>query len=156
MNECLRYWLAGLLEGEGTFMCGPPSAPNRPSLRLAMTDRDVVDRAGELLEARGVSLKQPERHAQNGWKPVFVVYIRGAKAVAMMKDLYPLMGERRRKQIDRVLSSYIPRSAQVSESEARELARRYHAGDRHPTALGREYGIGKNAAIYWINKYKPG
>ena len=155
MNELQRHWLAGLLEGEGTFMCGPPSAPNRPSLRLAMTDRDVVERAGELLGARGVGLKQPERHAQNGWKPVFVVYIRGAKAVAAMKDLYPLMGERRRVQIDRVLRSYVPRLPQISEQQARELAQRYRAGDRHPTALGREYGIRKNAAIYYINKYAP-
>ena len=24
------YWLAGILEGEGTFMSGPPSRPNAP------------------------------------------------------------------------------------------------------------------------------
>ena len=45
-----HYWLAGILEGEGTFMSGPPSQPNSPIVRTCMTDRDVVARAALLLE----------------------------------------------------------------------------------------------------------
>lgn len=37
-------WVAGLLEGEGTFLAPPPSSPNQPRLRVQMTDRDIVDR----------------------------------------------------------------------------------------------------------------
>jgi hypothetical protein len=82
--------------------------------------------------------------------------VKGGRAVRVMKDLYPLMGERRRAQIDRALASYIaPQQPKISEVDARELAARYHAGDRYPTALGREYGISKNRAIYCINKYTP-
>ncbi len=42
-------WLAGLLEGEGSFLAGPPSARNVPRVALEMTDRDVVARAARLL-----------------------------------------------------------------------------------------------------------
>ena len=40
------HWLAGLLEGEGTFMAGPPSAPRTPAVQLSMVDRDVAERFG--------------------------------------------------------------------------------------------------------------
>ena len=33
------HWLAGLLEGEGTFMTGPPSSPGLPVIAVNMTDR---------------------------------------------------------------------------------------------------------------------
>lgn len=44
-----RYWLAGLLEGEGSFLKGPPSAPRYPVLSLQMTDEDVVARVAAML-----------------------------------------------------------------------------------------------------------
>ena len=44
-------WLAGLLEGEGSFIAGPPSAPRTPAVVLSMVDRDVVARAADLLDA---------------------------------------------------------------------------------------------------------
>ena len=39
------HWLAGLLEGEGTFLKGPPSAPRAPAVQLSMADRDVPNRS---------------------------------------------------------------------------------------------------------------
>jgi hypothetical protein len=44
------HWLAGLLEGEGRFIPGPPSAPRTPAVVLTMADRDIVDRAAILLD----------------------------------------------------------------------------------------------------------
>jgi hypothetical protein len=35
-------WLAGILEGEGSFMKGPPSSPNRPVISMVTTDIDVA------------------------------------------------------------------------------------------------------------------
>src|SRR4051812_29292397 len=43
------HWLAGLLEGEGSFIAGPPSAPRSPIVQATMVDRDIIDRAGALL-----------------------------------------------------------------------------------------------------------
>lgn len=49
ISERSLYWLAGLLEGEGSFMKGPPSSPGLPVIRMVMIDRDVVERAASML-----------------------------------------------------------------------------------------------------------
>ena len=42
------YWLCGLLEGEGSFMKGPPSRPQYPILTVTSTDEDVLQRVSKL------------------------------------------------------------------------------------------------------------
>jgi hypothetical protein len=97
-------WLAGLIEGEGTFLAGPPSAPRSPAVQLSMVDRDIVERASALL---GVAVTVvPSRH--EGWKTAYCVRVRGARAVLWMQRLRPLMGTRRQAQIDRAIASYGP------------------------------------------------
>jgi hypothetical protein len=111
------HWLAGLLEGEGSFLKGPPSAPRHPILALQMTDEDVVARVAAMF-GRRASCWQP-REAR--WQRTFLVRVTGAKAVAWMTALHPLMGQRRREQIDRALASYEPRtSTLLDERSARE------------------------------------
>jgi hypothetical protein len=111
------YWLAGLLEGEGSFLAGPPSAPRSPALQVAMVDRDVIDRVGGLL---GVSVMVlPSRRA--GWRTAYSVRVRGSHAVLWMTLLRPLMGKRRQGQIDRAVASYAPDPRRLlSEQRARE------------------------------------
>ena len=46
------HWLAGLLEGEGSFMTGPPSSPGLPVIAVNMTDQDVMARLGRIFERR--------------------------------------------------------------------------------------------------------
>src|SRR5207249_8812998 len=94
MSDQDFYWLAGLLEGEGSFSPGPPSAPNSITMRLAMTDADVVARVAALW---GVSYHevQKERCRIRGWKPIFFAHLRGKRAADLMRRLQPLMGERR-------------------------------------------------------------
>lgn len=48
MSEKELYWLAGLLEGEGSFSPGPTSAPNSARISLTITDADVVARVAAL------------------------------------------------------------------------------------------------------------
>ena len=97
-------WLAGLIEGEGTFLAGPPSAPRCPAVQLSMVDRDIVERAAELL---GVAVMVVPSRREN-WRTAYCVRVRGSRAVLWMKRLRPLMGARRRQQIDRAAASYAP------------------------------------------------
>jgi hypothetical protein len=98
------HWLAGLLEGEGSFIAGPPSAPRTRAVVLSMVDRDVVERAAQLLDCAVTFL--PARRER--WSDAYTTRVRGPRAVEWMKRLRPLMGERRRGQIDRALASYAP------------------------------------------------
>lgn len=119
------HWLAGLLEGEGSFHPGPPSNPRMPILQIEMTDQDVMDRAGRLLGRRPVALR-PRRE---GWSPTYKIRIAGGPAVGWMRDLHRLMGKRRQQQIERALRSYEPRTTRIlSDEDAAEAIAMLAAG----------------------------
>lgn len=102
-SEADRHWLAGLLEGEGSFAPGPPRAPSWAHMYLQMCDRDVVERAAGVMGAR--SVWSNSRGAERGWRPIHGFTVGGEAAVTLMRSLRPLMGERRQAQIDRALAS---------------------------------------------------
>ena len=99
------HWLAGLLEGEGSFFPGPPSQPHLPVISIQMTDEDVMQRVGSLL-GRKPCASRPKRV---DWKTTYQVRLVGSRAVEWMQLLRPLMGGRRQVQIDRAIASYAPR-----------------------------------------------
>ena len=110
------HWLAGLLEGEGSFMPGPPSRPHMPVISVQMTDEDVIRRAANLLGRRPQRV-EPQRAR---WTATWHLRLTGHRAAAWMRHLHPLMGARRRAQIDRALATYAPRdSAKLSDDDAR-------------------------------------
>lgn len=120
-------WLAGLLEGEGSFMLPPPSAPRSPLVVLQMTDRDVVERAASLI---GVSCyAMPLRNPNH--RPVFMARARGLRAVSVMTAITDQMGQRRSERIAEAVASYCPQkpSQKLTVEQAREVARRRRAGD---------------------------
>jgi hypothetical protein len=120
------HWLAGLLEGEGSFMAGPPSSPGLPVVAVNMTDEDVMARLGRIFE-RKVHLIRP-RNAR--WQTSYQVRAHGRDAVRWMILLRPLMGVRRQAQIDRALASYAPRPvALLSDETARAALAALTTGD---------------------------
>jgi hypothetical protein len=99
-------WLAGLLEGEGTFSINRQSAETGyPVIKLTMCDEGIVARAASLIGAPGVWRKEPE---QEGWSPSFVAAITGHHAATWMRRLRDSMGTRRRAAIDAALAAYHP------------------------------------------------
>ena len=91
-------WLAGLLEGEGSF---DAHRGKYPRIRLGMTDRDVVGRAASLMDA---SIRLSLRPAPN--QPTWHTEISGVRAAAIMAEILPHMGSRRSGKIASVLSAY--------------------------------------------------
>jgi hypothetical protein len=120
------HWLAGILEGEGSFLAAPPSSPRSPAVQVSMTDRDVVRRAGDLL---GVSVTVvPSR--REGWQDAYSARVRGERAVRWMRRLRPLMGRRRQAQIDRAVSTYAPDPRRLlSEERAKDALLRLARGE---------------------------
>lgn len=90
-------WLAGLLEGEGTF---DAHRGRYPRVRLAMTDRDVVGRAASLMDTT-IRLSLKEAPASPTWH----AECSGDKAAAIMEAILPFMGTRRSQRIAEVLST---------------------------------------------------
>lgn len=103
-------WLAGLLEGEGTF---DAHRDKYPRIRLAMTDRDIVGRAASLMDS-GIRLSL---HAAPN-KPTWHTELSGRKAADVMRSILPHMGARRSSKIATVLA----RAAFPADSYARSTS----------------------------------
>ena len=94
-------WLAGLLEGEGCFYMRGRNRPAGLCVRLQMTDKDVVERAAALLDA-----KVYERGPRGSHSTIWGFWVGGPKAADIMARLLPLMGVRRSSKIQELLQAY--------------------------------------------------
>ena len=99
-------WLAGLLEGEGTFSMNG----TYPTISVNMCDRDVISRAAALMALDETRVWEPfdARDEARGWSRSYATAVTGARAAELMRTLRPLMGSRRRAAIDRALAVYEP------------------------------------------------
>lgn len=91
-------WLAGLFEGEGTVAVNGRSL----TVRIGMTDSDVVARAAEIMQAK-VYARDP---ARKNYKKVWTAQIKGAVAAGVIMTLYPWLGVRRRAQATSALAAW--------------------------------------------------
>lgn len=102
LSACELHWLAGWLEGEGSFQRPPPSDPRRARILGSTCDADVAHEGGRLLQTEPL-LSHDERDRGLGWSPRWRLLKRGGFAVEVMTALRPLMGSRRQAQISAAL-----------------------------------------------------
>lgn len=95
-NDRDLIWLAGLLEGEGTF---DAHSGKYPRIRVAMTDRDVVGRAASLF---GTQVRLTLNRAPS--KATWAARVQGAPAAEIMRLILPHMGTRRSAKIAEILA----------------------------------------------------
>lgn len=138
MNELELYWLAGMIEGEGSFIAAPPSAPNQPRISFSTTDKDIAEKVASLFGVKYIRSWKPKK-GQRGYgkyKESLGVCVKGRPAVILMNKLKPLMGERRRKQIEKALSSYDPfyinkARSKLNETQVQEIYQRAYNNEPH-------------------------
>jgi hypothetical protein len=92
------YWLAGWLEGEGSFLAPPPSDPIHARISGQARDKDVMAEVGRLLCVKPL-LDRSGQARNSKWSPMWRVLLKGSRATSLMLALQPLVGERRRHQI---------------------------------------------------------
>lgn len=88
-------WLAGLLEGEGSFDLRDGRYPR---IRVGMTDRDTVGRVASLI---GVRVRLSFRRAPE--QAMWHAEVTGARAAEVMELVLPHMGARRSARIATIL-----------------------------------------------------
>jgi hypothetical protein len=101
---CDQAWLAGLLEGEGSFVIYRGARNSYPVIKVEMCEREIVERAAVLLNTR----VWVEDSRADGWRPTYVAQIAGHGAADWMRRLRPYMGFRRTAAIDAALAAYQP------------------------------------------------
>ncbi len=83
-------WLAGLVEGEGNIGINGRSL----TIRIKMSDHDVILRAAELLGGKVYPAPVAE-----GRRPQWLTQVKGSIAASWAMTLYPWLGIRRRQQV---------------------------------------------------------
>lgn len=141
-------WLAGYLEGEGSFCQGAPSSLNKPTIQLQTTDLDVARRAANLLGTVASPRGTPKK---KHWKQVYGVTRKGRAAVALMLQLRPHMGDRRRAQIDRAAAGYKPARQRVPVSKLKELRRLADRGWTH-AEIAEKFEVSRSYITHMLNK----
>lgn len=100
-------WIAGLLEGEGSFgIRNNRSKRWTPVIQIKMTDKDVIDKLGELINRK---TRGPYNYSSNfttSRKDVYMMDLVGPPAIKLMLALLPHMGERRAGKIREVVEYY--------------------------------------------------
>lgn len=144
------YWLAGLLEGEGSFMKGSPSKSNQPVVSIEITDEDTANRVGKIFETKVYYLASRNKK----WKPTFALRLRGKRAVELMKKLFPIMSKRRKEQINRAILSYVDLSSKkgiILKENKKEIINRLKNHEKVKD-IARKFKVGESA-IYKL-KYR--
>ena len=107
-------WLAGLLEGEGSFQTYSRVTKHvkkdgtlgvyrssYPRIQVQMTDKDVVEKVAALFNRACCG-----PYKREGAKDVYAAQVNGKDALALMQQLLPLMGKRRSLKMREVIDAY--------------------------------------------------
>ena len=127
-------WLAGYLEGEGSFCCITSNGYLYLQISVSSNDQDIAEKAAKILEARCHGPYQRGPGAL-GTSPYWQVSLTGARAADVMNILIPFMGKRRLGQIKKALSSWSERPASQGNSLKAEPAK------CHPEEAMYKYGL---------------
>lgn len=98
------HWLAGWLEGEGSFLAPPPSDLRRPRISAKARDKDVMAKVGRLLAVKPIPDRSGELRNPT-WSTLWRVLLQGSRASRLMLALEPMMGRRRQTQIRRAITA---------------------------------------------------
>jgi transposase len=137
-------WLAGFLEAEGSFLMSGRSI----AVIVSSADRDIVDRAADLLRGTVYALPIPkiDRPRVQMWR----AQVKGPWAAAWMMTIYPLLGIRRRGQVVAALSAWrAMRYVRISPLIERSIIEEWKAGNTNKCALARRFGISR-ATVYSV------
>lgn len=134
LQEKELYWLAGLLEGEGYFQTKKKTSP---LIALEMTDEDIMKRVCSLI---GTSYCKPKVRKPTH-KQSFKTTLKGAKAIDLMKQILPIMGERRAQRIRECIDSYtLAPKGLITLSQKEEIINRFKNGEK-PKDIAKDYPI---------------
>jgi len=106
-------WLAGWLEGEGSFMCRPNC--NEVRITVGSTDEDVVRRAAAICGNRRVYSDEARKKRLPHYQTLWRFEILGDDAIEVAKRILPFMGQRRKTKIEFLL---VRAANRISRSES--------------------------------------
>lgn len=145
------FWLAGFLEGEGSFLKGPPSRRNIPELVVTTTDKDIACKVGNIFKTSPCYIDKSKKNLK--WKDAWMVRTRGIHAVEWMKMLFPLMGSRRQQQIKKAIDSYQDKRHRIVPLEKHsEIVQRLKKGEKVKN-MATQFAVHESAIYQIVSRY---
>src|SRR5687767_11525169 len=92
-SEAHWAWLAGILDGEGSFFVN--AKRGYASISVGMKDEDIIRRAADVMGCKRIWLANNRSH-KNMWRCA----LQGQRALLVMERIYPWLGTRRRAKVD--------------------------------------------------------
>lgn len=165
------YWLAGILEREGSFMVVGFEKQEKATypviINVGMTDYDIIKKIADIWHISPYKFDS----SNTDYKPVYKLKIFGYKALKWMKKLYPLMGKRRQKQIEKCFEALnlsindkipkLPNTHKLTPKQVKTIRKRYKYGDVSQRQLARKYSVAlltiqriiKRETYKWVKEY---
>jgi hypothetical protein len=100
-----QAYLAGMIDGEGWI--GEPTGAQNRAIRIANTDRALIDAMTECCDVLGIHYTvQAYRGRQANWSDGWVVDITGYDSLRYILDSVPLRASRKRDRLARQVASF--------------------------------------------------
>lgn len=151
-SSVLAYaWLAGYLEGEGSFFYNVGKA-----LRCSANSTDV-DVLRTVLRVAGGRLTGPYSPNYVNAKPVWAWHVSGVGAAYIMARVFGSMSSRRRQQILRSLSSWVSRRIKLQRLSSRQVSGiRAELSNLPRTLTDHQLAAKFNTPVYSVQNIKYG
>lgn len=145
MNSEELAWIAGWLEGEGSFITRGTTC----SVTASSTDLDVLERVRSLAGGRVHAITKRQAH----WKDAWVWTLSGTPAYELMTRLLPWLGSRRAARAQEVLAQRDAYEAErASKTEAlnakRARMRELRATGMTHDQIARELGVHRTSVSH--------
>ena len=159
MDKSDIAWLAGLFEGEGTFIWKKTGTfYGVPMARIKMADKDIIERVQVFL---GGNIYE-EKERQEGWKRQYCLAYQGNTAMRIMLLLRPYMGIRRSKRIDDLLTIWTNRPgvrrgsdsqlSKLTTEQVLEIRTLYSEGSKLKNDLAKQFNVTTRSISNIINQ----
>ena len=98
------HWLAGYLDADGCFFAtgGGIYRSCCPIIQVAASDEDLVQKAARLMGILPEKIVRPPKQ-KNHYKQQYRFYVGSTLAASWMMTLYPLLCQRRKERIKKIL-----------------------------------------------------
>ena len=147
MKQKDLYWMAGIIEGEGAMYV--KEKQKSAVLVIDMTDKDVVERVANLWKNKTIYTHTPKNPNGNDYKTMYKVQRKGYPALIIMQLIYPIMGDRRKKQIEKCFDLYnynihkkLPIKSKTDQrttgAQIKKILTRYEQGES-PYEIAKDY-----------------
>jgi len=145
MKQKDLYWMAGIIEGEGTMHTEKKAV----ILAVQMSDKDIVTRIADLWKNKTIYTYTQGNSEGKNYKTMYSVRRAGYPALMIMQTIYPIMGNRRKEQIEKCFNFYnydihkkLPLKSKIGQkitgAQIKNIIKRYEQGES-PYKIAKSY-----------------